>query len=1260
MALTYGFYNSIEGDRVYDAIQFGRIFDGIIKDGVYATYEKGMMVIASSNPAEVIIQPGRAWFNHTWSYNDANVIFEAPAPEVLLERIDALVLEINEELSARENSFKWVTGTPSSRPERPALTNTSTIHQYPLCYVHRYPETTMIYTRDITNMIGTSECPFVTGVLEGIDLDAWINQWDDEFHTWENSKKTQFEAWMLSQETAFTTWYNAFKDQMASDVQEVEDFVDYLESVLDASTAIHLQEEIDDLRDEISSGSHITVTTINPELYGRNVTITESGGTVFTEKFDNTGVAEFKSVPYVGNLTISSTYGQQTAERVVNTPYYARYEFAIAFWAATVNIIGDPEMSGSSVTVKDSEEAIVGTVVLDSEGTGVYTAIKPDTYKFILTYGGETMEVTLSVTQETTYTVDLHADRFKWENWVDASKTLHSTDYNSLDEVLADEEAVRELMTVHACVDYLANIDEEDEDVKTIIENDLVAKWANLRDYALDTLYANEAIADYMDHSHKELKGQVPVMTSNTTPSGEAIMSAVQSTNYAYYAFDNNSSSYANTQAAAGSAYIGYTFTRPVIVTGMYYKSKGDGWNCISGKVQGYDGTDWIDITNAITFASGEVAAAVNKYVSFENNTPYYGYRLLAISKDTNFSATELQFYAYEYSSKYFLGEWALMPQVPKMTSNTAPYGEVIKDSERSSFEAYKVFDNSISTGWASSKVKAQASEAYIGYKFPAFTKVKQFSIRWSNWTECQYKLWGSVDGITFDLDLGTYTDSGSVMNGSGVSALITHEVSTPQSCLAYKIQFISQTGSENSYAGNICILQFYAWAPKGNVPVMTSNTAPYGTVSATSEASGVGAYRIFDGDLTTQASFASNIKTGFIQYKFTNPINVRMVAFYINAQPFTTTFKLSYSDDGSSFTDTQETYSVVNGKINTFNVEDCGYHLYWRFTRTVSDSGQQFVGLMLQFYGRELSVSVPVMTGDVIPYGESKCGGTNTNPWKAFDSDKNSFADVSVGSSGNVADAWFQYKFTSPNCVKMIKVREYNNSNTYKMYTFKLQYSNDAVTWTDITSSDYDATNKSFDTDYMYKVDNDVPALYWRLQAITAKNSYRVLISDLQFYGLDYSEREFETGATKKWMYDHGVELETLTAKTIGSGIARKDMGCLHVEVPNSTNQQATFLATLDLTPYEISRMKLRNGYVSTSGGAQCFAPGIFNTTTPDVTTSMVGSLRVGAADGNFENNFGLDVSSFDASYTIGIYTSNGSSGQAARSQDCMEWWLE
>lgn len=37
MAFTFGFYNSLNGDRKYNAEQVSSIFDGLISDGVYDT-----------------------------------------------------------------------------------------------------------------------------------------------------------------------------------------------------------------------------------------------------------------------------------------------------------------------------------------------------------------------------------------------------------------------------------------------------------------------------------------------------------------------------------------------------------------------------------------------------------------------------------------------------------------------------------------------------------------------------------------------------------------------------------------------------------------------------------------------------------------------------------------------------------------------------------------------------------------------------------------------------------------------------------------------------------------------------------------------------------------------------------------------------------------------------------------------------------------------------------------------------------------------
>lgn len=205
MAFTYGFYNSFNHDRKYDAIQFGQIFDGIIKDGVYATYKKALLVKASNNPNEVIVQPGRAWFNHTWSYNDADLPIEAPQPEVLLDRLDTLVLDINSEDETRANSIIWVQGTPTSQvPQRANLIHTVTHNQYPLCDVYRKAGTTQIYAGDIRNRIGSSDCPFVTGVLEAIDIDTWLNLWNTAFDEMIDRDESEFSNLIESDTDTFS------------------------------------------------------------------------------------------------------------------------------------------------------------------------------------------------------------------------------------------------------------------------------------------------------------------------------------------------------------------------------------------------------------------------------------------------------------------------------------------------------------------------------------------------------------------------------------------------------------------------------------------------------------------------------------------------------------------------------------------------------------------------------------------------------------------------------------------------------------------------------------------------------------------------------------------------------------------------------------------------------------------------------------------------------------------------------------------------
>lgn len=183
MALTYGFYNSQDGDRKYDAVQMSSIFDGIIEDGIFQSIGTAMAVTASTGRT-VVVGVGRAWFDHTWTLNDSGYPIELPESEVLLDRIDAVVLEVDASVGVRANSFKIVEGTPASSPQRPSLVDNETTHQHALAYILRKAGTEEVTQADITNVIGTSETPYVTGPLSIITADAMLAQWQSEFDQW--------------------------------------------------------------------------------------------------------------------------------------------------------------------------------------------------------------------------------------------------------------------------------------------------------------------------------------------------------------------------------------------------------------------------------------------------------------------------------------------------------------------------------------------------------------------------------------------------------------------------------------------------------------------------------------------------------------------------------------------------------------------------------------------------------------------------------------------------------------------------------------------------------------------------------------------------------------------------------------------------------------------------------------------------------------------------------------------------------------------
>lgn len=183
MSLSYGFYNSINHDRLYNATDLSSIFDGIIQDGVYATIGEKFAVKAASE-MYVTVGSGRAWFNRTWTYNDAPLLLDCFESELNYDRIDAVVLEVDTQLSTRANAIKMVKGPVGATLSKPALLHNEYVNQYALAYITIKKGATEIDDSNIEIVVGRDETPFVTGLLETTSVESLYSQWNSEFNNW--------------------------------------------------------------------------------------------------------------------------------------------------------------------------------------------------------------------------------------------------------------------------------------------------------------------------------------------------------------------------------------------------------------------------------------------------------------------------------------------------------------------------------------------------------------------------------------------------------------------------------------------------------------------------------------------------------------------------------------------------------------------------------------------------------------------------------------------------------------------------------------------------------------------------------------------------------------------------------------------------------------------------------------------------------------------------------------------------------------------
>ena len=278
MTVKYGFFNSSNGDRIYDAEDFSRFFDGIIFDGVYSAVGNRFYVEAASG-MNITVDTGRAWFDHTWTFNDQKLALEVPAADTVYARYDAAIIEVNKD--QRKNFIKIISGTPASNPAKPTLQKTDTITQYALAYITVSANTEVISQADIENVVDSAETPLCSALnLAGLPSGGTIGQVLAKKSAtsgdvgWYDVDKLPFDKWYLAQGVTEDNVIGAFK--FVNRLNESQAL-----SCVNEKTS-HVLSKPNNVTWNTSDGFYIPDNT-----YLDNATIRNSGGLSIVMKFSN-------------------------------------------------------------------------------------------------------------------------------------------------------------------------------------------------------------------------------------------------------------------------------------------------------------------------------------------------------------------------------------------------------------------------------------------------------------------------------------------------------------------------------------------------------------------------------------------------------------------------------------------------------------------------------------------------------------------------------------------------------------------------------------------------------------------------------------------------------------------------------------------------------------------------------------------------------------------------------------------------------------
>lgn len=212
-----GFYDAVDDDRTYSADEMNRPYRRLVSNGVFATPQgtpSTDLQVLSNNSMVITVSAGEGIFGNKWFENTEPLSITVPQNNNTTPRIDSVIIQIDTRASGRIGNVVYRTGTPASAPLPPAINELTGVFEYRVANVRVEASASSISQSKITDLRGSSECPWITSLIYQVDTSALYAQWQSAYAEYYEQSTEQFEQEEAARQQDWDDFYDTLTEDL--------------------------------------------------------------------------------------------------------------------------------------------------------------------------------------------------------------------------------------------------------------------------------------------------------------------------------------------------------------------------------------------------------------------------------------------------------------------------------------------------------------------------------------------------------------------------------------------------------------------------------------------------------------------------------------------------------------------------------------------------------------------------------------------------------------------------------------------------------------------------------------------------------------------------------------------------------------------------------------------------------------------------------------------------------------------------------------